>query len=250
MSEWMNEGVNEYFSLNDGFLKVTHDLISYLSFLMGFPGSARPKILPANARDKRALRSIPESGRSPGGGHSNPLQYSCRENPMDRGAWRAAVHMVTKSRTWLKQLSTHARIPLDISLVVDAPSIFSLGETYFFPLKDPRVMKLWPALFFFFPWPSSLSPLSLSKQGSTLSCQCVLLSTKQFWFRLKFVASLFYPTCYSTFKSAASSKSVHLYRTEQSLMVSYPCYMGYTPVSGLFHFTFVKCWLLPDELIL
>ena len=43
----------------------------------------------------------------PGGGHGNPLQYSCLENPMDRGAWRATVHSVTKSRTRLKQLSMH-----------------------------------------------------------------------------------------------------------------------------------------------
>ena len=45
--------------------------------------------------------AIPGLGRSPGGGHGNPLQYSCLENPMDRGAWRAAVHRVTKSRTGL-----------------------------------------------------------------------------------------------------------------------------------------------------
>ena len=68
---------------------------------------------------------------------------------MDRGAWWAAVHMVTKSQIRLKKLSTHARISLDSSLVVDSPSIFSLGGTYFFPLKDPGIMKLWPALFFF-----------------------------------------------------------------------------------------------------
>ena len=43
--------------------------------------------------------SIPGLGRFPGGGHSNPLQYSCLENPMDRGAWRATVHEVTKSQT-------------------------------------------------------------------------------------------------------------------------------------------------------
>ena len=41
---------------------------------------------------------IPGSGKSPGGGHGNPLQYSCLENPMDRGAWQAAVHRVTKSQ--------------------------------------------------------------------------------------------------------------------------------------------------------
>ena len=45
--------------------------------------------------------SIPESGRSSGEGNGNPLQYSCLENPMDRGAWRATVHGVTKSRTQL-----------------------------------------------------------------------------------------------------------------------------------------------------
>ena len=57
---------------------------------------------------------IPGWGRSPGGGHGNPLQYSCLENPMDRGAWWATVHGVLKSWTRLKQLSTHiCRIPLD-----------------------------------------------------------------------------------------------------------------------------------------
>ena len=47
------------------------------------------------------MGSIPESGRSPGGGHGNQLQYSCLENPMDRGAWRATVHGVAKSQTLL-----------------------------------------------------------------------------------------------------------------------------------------------------
>ena len=48
-------------------------------------------------------------GRSPGGGHGNPLQYSCLENPLDRGAWQATVHRVTKSQTQLKRLGTHAQ---------------------------------------------------------------------------------------------------------------------------------------------
>ena len=52
--------------------------------------------------------SIPRSERSPGGGHGHPLQYSCLENPMDRGAWRATVHRVVNSRTQLKQLSRKA----------------------------------------------------------------------------------------------------------------------------------------------
>ena len=47
------------------------------------------------------MGSIPGSGRSPGGGHGNPLQYSCLENPMDGGAWKAAVHGVTEGQTRL-----------------------------------------------------------------------------------------------------------------------------------------------------
>ena len=66
------------------------------------------KNLPANVEDTRDAGSVPEMGRSPGGGHGNPLQYSCLENPMDRGAWWATVHRVAKSRTQLKQLSMHS----------------------------------------------------------------------------------------------------------------------------------------------
>ena len=65
------------------------------------------KNLPGNAGDVRDMGLIPGSGRFPGGRHGNPLQYSCLENPMDRGAWRAAVHRVAKSGTWLKKVSTH-----------------------------------------------------------------------------------------------------------------------------------------------
>ena len=70
------------------------------------------KNLSANAGYVRDVGSTPRFGRSPGGGHGNPLQYSCLENPMDRGAWQATVHEVAKSGTRLKRLSTrstHAR---------------------------------------------------------------------------------------------------------------------------------------------
>ena len=60
---------------------------------MGFLGGSVVKIPSANAGD---VVSIPVWGRSPGGGHGNPLQYSCLENPMDRGAWWATVHGVAK----------------------------------------------------------------------------------------------------------------------------------------------------------
>ena len=55
------------------------------------------KTLRANAGDRRDMGSMPGLGRGPGGGHGNPLQYSSMENSMDRGAWQAAVHRVTKS---------------------------------------------------------------------------------------------------------------------------------------------------------
>ena len=60
------------------------------------------KNLHANAGDIRDMGLIPGSGRTPAGGHGNPLQYSCLENPMDRGAWWAMIHRVTKSRARLK----------------------------------------------------------------------------------------------------------------------------------------------------
>ena len=55
----------------------------------------------SNAGDAGDLGSIPGSGRSPGGGNGDSLQYSCMGNPMDRGAWQATVHGVAKSQTWL-----------------------------------------------------------------------------------------------------------------------------------------------------
>ena len=60
------------------------------------------KNLPANVRDLRDMGSIPGLGRSPGEGNGNPLQYSCLETPMDREAWWATVHGVSKSQTCLK----------------------------------------------------------------------------------------------------------------------------------------------------
>ena len=65
---------------------------------LGFPGGPVGKNLPASAGDIREVGSIPGSGRSPAG--RNPLQHSCLENPMDRGAWRATIHGVTK--TWTR----------------------------------------------------------------------------------------------------------------------------------------------------
>ena len=72
--------------------------------LLGLPGGSVVKNPPANVGD---VGLIPGSGRSPGGGNGNPLQYSCLENPMERGAWWAIVHGVTRSWT---QLNTHTHV--------------------------------------------------------------------------------------------------------------------------------------------
>ena len=72
---------------------------SLYTFYLGFPNGASRKEPPANAGDIRDVSLISGLGRSPGGGHGNPLQYSFLENPMDRGAWWATVHGVAESDT-------------------------------------------------------------------------------------------------------------------------------------------------------
>ena len=77
---------------------------------------------PANAGDIRDVGLIPGSGRSPGGGHGNQLQYFCLQNPMDREAWWATVHEVANSQTQLKQLSMHTNAG-------DTGSVSGLGRS-------------------------------------------------------------------------------------------------------------------------
>ena len=78
---------------------------------MGFPGNSNGKQSACNVRD---LGSRPGSGRSPAEGHGSPLQYSCLENPMDRGAWQATIHGVIESdmteRLTLLNIYTHKYI--------------------------------------------------------------------------------------------------------------------------------------------
>ena len=76
---------------------------------MGFPGESVVTNLPANAEDTGDVSSIPGSGRSPGEGNGNPLQYSCLENPMDRGTWWATSPRDHKELDTTQQLSTSTR---------------------------------------------------------------------------------------------------------------------------------------------
>ena len=103
---------------------------------MGFPGGKEPA---CQCRRLRDAGSTPESGRSPGGGHGYPLQYSCLENPMDRGAWQATVHGVAQSQRQLKWLSSLAR-----SRKKTAKSTFSLYQlvTSSKPARLPSQSKL------------------------------------------------------------------------------------------------------------
>ena len=68
---------------------------------MGFPGGPDGKEFACNVRATGDPGSVPGLGRSPGEGNGNPLEYSCLENPMDRGAWQATVHGVAMSQTRL-----------------------------------------------------------------------------------------------------------------------------------------------------
>ena len=85
----------------------SHSKFSNCSYntLWAFPSGSVGKESACNAGEARDMGLISGSGRSPGEGHSNPLQCSCLENPLDRGAWLVAVHGVAKSQTQLKQLS-------------------------------------------------------------------------------------------------------------------------------------------------
>ena len=77
----------------------------------GFPSGSAVKSLPVIAGDSGDGGSVPESGRSPGDGNGNPLQYSCQENPTDRGAWWATVYRVTEESETTERLNNNNSNP-------------------------------------------------------------------------------------------------------------------------------------------
>ena len=91
---------------------------------------------PANAGDIRDVGMIPGLGRSPGGGHGNPLQYSCLENPTDRGAWSATVHRVAKRQTRLKRLSMHTPVQTNTHIFVVEKGSYCTYCASTFPLLN------------------------------------------------------------------------------------------------------------------
>ena len=94
--------------------------------MLGFPDGSVVQNLPVSAGDTGDSGLIPGSGRSPGGGNGNPLQYSCLGNPIDKGTWRATVHEVAESDTPEHTPSTHTcpEIPRLMNLIYILYSIF------------------------------------------------------------------------------------------------------------------------------
>ena len=108
---------------------------------LGFPGDSNSKKSACNVGDPGL---IPKLGRSPGGGHGNPLQYSCLEKPMDRGAWWATVHRVTESLTWLSSWAhMHTEdncFSFQLARVILA-AMFSFD--FLFGVGFPNLYKIW-----------------------------------------------------------------------------------------------------------
>ena len=97
----------------------------------------------ASACNAGDLGSIPGLGRSPGGGHGNPLRYSCLENSMDRGAWWATVHRVAKSRTRLSDCTAlyelHGEINASHRISTKQMALCQYLSVYFIPKYDIRI---------------------------------------------------------------------------------------------------------------
>ena len=128
--------------------------------LVGFWGGSVVKNLPAKAEGARDVGLIPGSGRSPVGGNGNPLEYSCLENPMDRGAWQATVHRVTESDMTER---THTHIALVVETMIEATHM----------ALNPFAESHWHL------GPTNLEPLTLTHCMSlNYLCPCCLLTLK------------------------------------------------------------------------
>ena len=123
--------------------------VVYIFWILGFPGGSEVKNLPAMQELQEAqVRSLGQED-SHGEEHGNPLQYSCLENPMDRGACWATVHGIAKSLTQLKRLSTHR--PLwDIWLQIFSPTLWVVVLLFGSFLSDPKVFNFDEVRFIYF----------------------------------------------------------------------------------------------------
>ena len=104
----------------DGKVATSNNAMCYKSRFQGFPGGSEGKASAYNAGD---LGSIPRSGRSPREG--NPLQYSCLENPMDRGAWLSTVHGVTKDLDMTQQVNNKNIGTWELNYIILSTFVFT-----------------------------------------------------------------------------------------------------------------------------
>ena len=122
----------------------------YISLSLGASQAAQwVENLPANAGDTGDLGLIPGSGRSPGGGHGHPLQYSCLENPMDRGAWSLqSIGSQRVRHNWSDWVCTHASLPscLSVSLSRDWLKVIGLHAEVKNPEGKPGRLENWEVL--------------------------------------------------------------------------------------------------------
>ena len=174
----------------------------------GFPGGSVVKNSPASAGNAKNAGLIPELGKSPGGGNSNPLQYSCLENPMDRGVWWATVQGVTKSQT---QLST---------LHQAGGSSGEKSEHVWHSRQEfiPANLCLWVSMFPAFSHPRSVGHrTSHSVLPLLTSCSSFLLfslpsfppSVLSSFFHQMLTESLLYTILYSWYLGSSSKENRH-----------------------------------------
>ena len=142
--------------------------------LPDFTAGSAVKNLPANAGDARDPGSIPGSGRSPGGGNGNPLQYPCLENPMDGGAWWATIYWVTESNTTEANEQTSTRLSI-IYLSIIHLLVYRLSLSMSICVSHLSVSAIYPSSAYLHPRPKSLQscltlcdPTDCSPPGSSL----------------------------------------------------------------------------------
>ena len=122
----------------------------YEAIYWGFPGGAGVKNLPANAGETRDVSLIPGSGRSPRIGNGNPLQYSCLENPMNRGAWRATVYGVAECECACTHARTHTHT--HTTAIVSVLCHEAVNGTHLFVCPLPSPHHIFPILHQKFSW--------------------------------------------------------------------------------------------------
>ena len=162
----------------------------HISCSLAYPVVLVVKNPPASAGDVRDTGLIPGSGRFPGGGHGKPLQYSCLGNSMDKGAWQATVHRVTKSQTWLKRLSMHACTRTGITVSGNGHDLSGRGWSR---IKKPGILlSVQPLDILEFSWIMDHNLGGCQKETSSSSlCFC----HSHILFSLQFYLSVYWLCC-------------------------------------------------------